>query len=125
MTDPQPKPGEDDKAERAQQSAALAQRIAAARQVAGIKDLVTEPTAPGTAIPKGMIGVGLRLSLELVVALAIAFAIGFGIDTVFGTTPLFLLLMLPFGVAAAYRNLQRALTRLEEGHTPHPRGPRS
>jgi ATP synthase protein I len=119
MTDPHPKPGDDDEAERAQQSAALAQRIADARQAAGVKDPVTDTPAPGSAVPKGMVGIGLRLSLELVVALAIAFAIGFGIDKMIGTTPLFLLLMLPFGVAAAYRNLQRALTRLEEGHKPH------
>lgn len=53
------------------------------------------------------LGVGLRLGLELATALFLAIAIGWGLDRVFHTRPLFLVLFIPLGGAAGVLNIWR------------------
>ena len=56
---------------------------------------------------------GYYSSLGLQVAISILLGVGFGIflDRSFGTAPIFLLIFLGFGIAAAFRNLLLALKR--------------
>ncbi|MCG8470873.1 MAG: AtpZ/AtpI family protein [Desulfobacterales bacterium] len=52
-------------------------------------------------------------SLGLQVAISILLGLGFGLflDKTFGTAPVFMLIFLGFGIAAAFRNLLLALKR--------------
>lgn len=68
-------------------------------------------------------GMAFRFSTELVLALAIGAAIGWGLDWLFGTRPVFMVLMSLFGAAAGIRNVIRAATEMNArvaGATPPP-----
>jgi len=80
------------------------ERLRAARERQGL-----EPRQPasGTDHEPSALGIGLRVAVELVSALAVACAIGWGLDRLFGTRPIFLIVFVPLGGAAGVLNVWR------------------
>jgi len=70
--------------------------------------------------PPTFFGVAFRFSTELVLALAVGAAMGWGLDWLFGTRPVFIVLMSLFGAAAGMRNVMRAAREMNAEAT---RGP--
>jgi ATP synthase protein I len=64
--------------------------------------------------PPSKLGLAFRLSTELVAAVVVGGAIGWGLDRLFGTSPLLLIVMFFLGVAAGFRNVVRAAGELNE-----------
>jgi ATP synthase protein I len=58
--------------------------------------------------PPSKLGIAFRLSTEFVAAPFVGGAIGWGLDYLFGTAPVLLLVMFCLGIAAGFRNLLRA-----------------
>jgi ATP synthase protein I len=54
-----------------------------------------------------------RMVIELVAGLMIGFGIGYGLDTLFGTTPIFLVLFIMFGLAAGVRTMLRSAKEVQ------------
>jgi ATP synthase protein I len=52
-------------------------------------------------------GIGLRVGVELVSALVVAVAIGYGLDRLFGTKPILMVVFVPIGGAAGVLNVWR------------------
>ena len=52
---------------------------------------------------------GWRLTMELVAAIAIGCGIGWGLDSLFGARPLFLVIFVLFGFAAGVRTMMRTV----------------
>ncbi len=69
---------------------------------------------PKEGAAPSQLGIAMRLSTELVAAVVVGGAIGWALDRVFGTSPLFLLVMFLFGVATGFRNVFRTAKRLSE-----------
>jgi len=59
------------------------------------------------------LGFGFKVAVDLVCAIAVGFGIGYFLDWWLGTSPLFLLIMLPLGMAAGIMNVVRA-AKIEE-----------
>jgi ATP synthase protein I len=57
--------------------------------------------------PPTLFGMALRFSTELILALAVGAAMGWGLDRIFGTRPVFIVLMSAIGAAAGIRNVMR------------------
>ena len=53
-----------------------------------------------------------RLSTEMVVAVLVGLGLGFGLDTLFGSKPWFMLIGVGFGFAAGIRNTLRLADRM-------------
>ena len=62
-------------------------------------------------------GMGLKLASELIAALIVGGVLGFGADMVFGTKPLFILMGLALGCAAAFMNVLRMMKKLADAQT--------
>jgi ATP synthase protein I len=58
--------------------------------------------------------VGWRMVTELVVGLLLGFGIGFGLDKLFGTAPLFMIVFIMFGFAAGVRTMMRTAKEIQE-----------
>ena len=58
--------------------------------------------------------VGWRMVTELVAGIFIGFGIGYGLDVLFGTMPIFLVLFTLFGFAAGVKTMMRSATELQE-----------
>lgn len=58
---------------------------------------------------------GWRMVIELVSGLGVGFAIGYGLDTVFGTLPLFLVVFVLLGFAAGVRVMLRTAKEVGDG----------
>lgn len=58
------------------------------------------------------LGLAWRLASELIAALGVGGLLGFGADTIFGTLPLFLLIGLALGCAAALLSVMRMMKKL-------------
>lgn len=54
-----------------------------------------------------------RMIIELVMAIVIGGAMGWGLDTVFGTMPLFLVVFVLFGLAAGVRLILRTAAEMQ------------
>ena len=54
------------------------------------------------------LGFGFKIAVDLVCAVAVGFGLGYFLDWWLGTSPLFLLIMLPLGMAAGILNVMRA-----------------
>lgn len=54
-----------------------------------------------------------RMVVELVAGLLIGFGIGYGLDHLFGTMPLFLVLFIGFGLAAGVKTMLRSAKEVE------------
>ena len=59
------------------------------------------------------LGFGFKIAVDLVCAVAVGFGIGYFLDWWLGTSPWFLLIMLPFGMAAGILNVMRAAKQEE------------
>lgn len=70
--------------------------------------------------PPTFFGMAFRFSTELVLALAIGGAMGWGLDWLFGTRPVFIVLMSLFGAIAGIRNVMRVAREMNAEAT---RGP--
>lgn len=55
-----------------------------------------------------------RMVIELVAGLTIGFGIGYGLDTLFGTTPIFLVLFIFAGLAAGVKTMLRSAKDVQE-----------
>nr|WP_321511513.1 AtpZ/AtpI family protein [uncultured Celeribacter sp.] len=55
-----------------------------------------------------------RMVVELVAGLLIGFGMGWGLDRLFGTTPLFLVLFIGFGLAAGVKTMMRTAKEIEK-----------
>lgn len=58
--------------------------------------------------PPTSFGIAFRFSTELVLALAVGAAMGWGLDWLFGTRPVFIVVMSLFGAVAGIRNVMSA-----------------
>ena len=58
--------------------------------------------------------VGWRMVTELVAGIFIGFGIGYGLDALFGTMPIFLVLFTMFGFAAGVKTMMRSASELQE-----------
>ena len=54
-----------------------------------------------------------RMVIELVAGLAIGFGIGYGLDILLGTTPIFLVLFIFFGLAAGVLTMMRSAKEVQ------------
>ena len=83
------------------------ERLKAARSRQGLDP---QPKPKGTE-PDGLgpspLGIGLRVGIELVSALVVAVAIGYGLDTLLGSKPLFIIVFFLLGGAAGVLNVWR------------------
>ena len=59
-----------------------------------------------------VMGLGMKLASELLAALIVGGVLGFGADVVFDTKPLFILIGLSLGMAAAFVNVLRMMKKL-------------
>ena len=88
-------------------------RLQAARVKQGLdtppKPMGDSPGGAGAAAWR----IALRLGVEMVSALVVALAIGYGLDRLFGTKPILLLVFLPLGIAAGVLNVWRQFGRQE------------
>lgn len=81
-------------------------RLTAARRKQGLDATLERPGDQG-GLGGSPWGIGLRVGVELVAALVVAVAIGYGLDRVFGTTPILTAAFVPLGGAAGVVNLWR------------------
>ncbi len=75
-----------------------------------------------------------RMVIELVVGMLLGLAIGYGLDAVFGTRPIFLVVFALLGFAAGVRTMLRTASEVQSGRgeaarmrgpdTPDPGGPK-
>jgi len=84
----------------------LEERIAAAKQAQ-----IQEPREDDR---HSMSDVAWRMVLELVAGIAFGFGIGLGLDTLFGTMPIFLVLFVLFGLAGGVSMMMRTARELQE-----------
>ena len=57
-----------------------------------------------------------RIVIELVAGIAIGFGIGYGLDWLFGTLPIFLILFIGFGFVAGVRTMMRTAQEVQKMH---------
>ncbi len=94
--------------------AELDQRIQTARRTAKwARPQPDKETAPSK--PSDM-SVALRLSSEFISGVVVGAAIGWGLDRVFGTMPLCLVIFTGLGTVAGVRNVLRATRAYDEAH---------
>jgi ATP synthase protein I len=84
------------------------QRLAAARDEAGLGQPKAESSHKAAGSGQKAINLAMRLGVELVAAMVIAVVIGWGLDRLFHTSPWLMIAMVPVGMAAGLRNLLRA-----------------
>ncbi|MFY9238835.1 MAG: AtpZ/AtpI family protein [Roseovarius sp.] len=60
-----------------------------------------------------------RMVIELVAGLLIGFGIGYGLDSVFGTLPIFLVLFTLLGLAAGIKTMMRSAEELQRNQVAH------
>lgn len=61
-----------------------------------------------------MAQIGWRMVVELVVGLGVGFGIGYGLDVLFGTLPLFLVVMTLLGFAAGVKSMLRTAREFDK-----------
>ena len=57
-----------------------------------------------------------RMVIELVAGIAIGFGIGYGLDRLFGTLPIFLILFIGLGFVAGVRTMMRTAQEVQKMH---------
>lgn len=60
-----------------------------------------------------------RMVIELVAGLLIGFGIGYGLDSVFGTLPIFLVLFTLLGLAAGIKTMMRSAEEIQRNQEAH------
>ena len=58
--------------------------------------------------------IGWRMILELVIGILIGVLLGFGLDYLFDTTPVFLIIMIFFGFAAGVKTMMKTAKEINE-----------
>ena len=58
--------------------------------------------------------VGWRMIIELTAGVFIGFGLGYGLDFLFGTKPVFILILTLFGFAAGVKTMMRSASELQE-----------
>jgi ATP synthase protein I len=84
---------------------ALGARLDEMRRREAVKNQKPAPTSMGIAF---------RFATELVAALIVGGGIGWGLDYLFGTRPILLIVFFVLGAAAGIRNVMRAAQELNE-----------
>lgn len=84
---------------------ALEERLAAARKVHAPKPTVEDHYSAASQ--------GWRMVIELVAGLAIGFGVGYGLDSLFGTMPIFLVLFILLGFAAGVKTMLRTAKEIQ------------
>ena len=83
-----------------------------ARRLAELETRLRKARGPDAAPPQessqSIMGIGFQLVAELVTAVIVGGGIGWGLDYVFGTSPILLIVMFLIGAAAGMRNVMRA-----------------
>ncbi|MCW8308315.1 AtpZ/AtpI family protein [Acidiphilium sp. PA] len=97
----------DDQAQGPRDRADFDQRLAAARDRAGLDQ--PEPVNQQRAEGPNPFSLAMRLGAEMVAALVVAVAIGYGLDRLFHTKPWFMIGFVPIGAIAGFRNIVRAM----------------
>ncbi len=90
----------------------LERRIRAARE-ASRPEWRRRPAASGFTAGE----MAWRMTIELVVGMLIGAAMGWGLDEVFGTKPVFLVIFVLFGVAAGIRTAMRSAEEMRRRQT--------
>ncbi|QIE57070.1 F0F1 ATP synthase subunit I [Pikeienuella piscinae] len=89
-------------------------------------DAVREARKPKPA-PRGgkysAAGYGWRMTIDLVTGVLVGAAMGWGIDSLLGTMPLFLIVMVLFGFAAGVRVMLKSAAEYEKEHAGPERDP--
>ncbi len=85
-------------------------RLKAARRKQGLDAPPERPLDDQGPLGGSPWGIGLRVGVELVAAMVVAVAIGYGLDRLFGTTPILTAVFVPLGGAAGVLNLWRMFT---------------
>lgn len=85
---------------------ALEDKIEAAKKAAAGETETTGGVSAGE--------VGWRMVTELVAGIFIGFGIGYGLDVLFGTIPIFLVLFTMFGFVAGIKTMMRTASELQE-----------
>jgi ATP synthase protein I len=86
--------------------AQLEERLAAARKAQEPKPRVDEHYS--------LANQAWRMVIELVAGLLIGFGIGYGLDSLFGTTPIFLVLFTLLGLAAGVKTMLRSAQEIQD-----------
>ena len=71
-----------------------------------------EPSVAGTSFSQGE--VAWRMVIELVAGMFLGLAIGYGLDTLFGTLPIFLVIFALLGFAAGVKTMMGSARQLAE-----------
>ena len=58
--------------------------------------------------------IGWRMILELVIGILIGVLLGFGLDYLFNTTPIFLIIMIFFGFAAGVKTMMKTAKEIKD-----------
>lgn len=61
-----------------------------------------------------------RMVIELVAGLMIGFGMGYGLDLLFGTLPVFLVVFTLLGLAAGIKTMMRSAAEMQKTNTPGP-----
>lgn len=80
-------------------------------------DAVREGRKPKPKPPGGKYsaaGFGWRMTIDLVTGVCVGAAIGWGLDSLFGTKPAFLIVMVLFGFAAGVRVMMRSVAEYQK-----------
>lgn len=85
------------------------ERLQAARRKQGLDAPPKRPLGEQEPLGGSPLAIGLRVGVELVSALVVAVAIGYGLDRLFGTTPILTAVFVPLGGAAGVLNVWRLL----------------
>ncbi|MBP7240580.1 AtpZ/AtpI family protein [Amaricoccus sp.] len=89
----------------------LEDRLAAARAVR------QPPSRPGAAAKYTQSSIAWRMVTELVAGMLLGLGIGWGLDSLFGTRPVFLVLFALLGFGAGVRTMLRTATDVQKGRS--------
>lgn len=90
---------------------ALAEKIDAAKGIA--------PETPKTEEHYSLAQHAWRMVIELVAGIVIGGGIGYGLDTLFGTMPIFLVVFILLGFAAGVRTMMRTAQEIQDDRMAH------
>ena len=89
-------------------------RLAALEQRIGLAKAAAAPRRSAKSEQHRQAQLAWRMVIELVAGLLIGFSIGYGLDTLFGTMPLFLVLFVLAGFAAGVKTMLGSAKEMQE-----------
>jgi ATP synthase protein I len=96
------------------QDPSFEERLKAARSKQGLDAPPKRSFEEKDGLSGNALGIGLRVGVELVSALVVAVAIGYGLDRLFHTRPILMVVFVPLGMAAGVLNVWRLLAPKSE-----------